>query len=61
MINLGWYTYPPGSILIDPGACRSYVAPKIVDICKQGKFKHHKPWMVQLATGMKFKVSEIVK
>ena len=34
------------SILIDPGACRSYVAPKIVDICKLGKVKHDKPWMV---------------
>ena len=28
------------SILIDPGACRSYVSPKIVDICKLGKVKH---------------------
>ena len=28
------------SIVIDPGACRSYVAPKIVDICKIGKVKH---------------------
>ena len=39
------------SILIDPGACWSYVAPKIVDICKLGKVKHDKPWLVQLATG----------
>ena len=49
------------SILIDLCACRSYVAPKMVDICKLGKVKHHKPWMVQLATGTKQKVSEIVK
>ena len=48
------------SILIDPGACRSYVSPKIVDICKLGKVKHDKPWLVQLATGTKHKVSEIV-
>ena len=41
------------SILIDLCACRSYVAPKMVDICKLGKVKHHKPWMVQLATGTK--------
>ena len=47
------------SILIDPGACRSYVSPKIVDICKLGKVKHDKPWLVQLATGTKHKVSEI--
>ena len=41
------------SILIDPGACRSYVSPKIVDVCKLGKVKHDKPWLVQLATGTK--------
>ena len=49
------------SILIDPGACWSYVAPNIVGLCKLGKVKHVKPWMVQLATGTKQKVSEIVK
>ena len=49
------------SILIDPDACWSYVAPNIVDICKLGKVKHGKPWMIQLATGMKQKVSKIVK
>ena len=41
------------SILIDPGACHSYVSPKIVDLCKLGKVKHVKPWMVQLAIGTK--------
>ena len=49
------------SILIDPNACRSYVSPKIVDECKLGKLKHDKPWLVQLATVMKQKVSKIVK
>ena len=34
------------SILIDPDACRSYVSPKIVDVCKLGKVKHDKPWLV---------------
>ena len=48
------------SILIDPGAFRSYVFPKIVVVCKLGKFKHDKPWMVQLATCTKQKVSKIV-
>ena len=49
-------------ILIDrPGACWSYVAPKIIDICKLGKVKHDKPWLVQLATGTRWKVSKIVK
>ena len=40
-------------ILIDPSACRSYVAPNIVDLCKLGKVKHDKPWLVQLATDTK--------
>ena len=31
------------SILIDPGACRSYVSPKIVDVSKLDKVKHEKP------------------
>ena len=41
------------SILIEPGACRSYVSPKTVDICKLDKVKHKKPWLVQLAMGTK--------
>ena len=49
------------SILIGPGAFRSYVAPKIIDICKLGKVKHDKPWLVKLATSTKRKFSEIVK
>ena len=49
------------SILIDPSACWSYVGPKIVDLCKLGKVKHDKPWLVQLASGTKRKVLEIVK
>ena len=46
------------SILIDLGACKSYVSPKIVDESKLGKVK---PRLVQLATCTKQKVSEIVK
>ena len=49
------------SILIDLGACWNYVLPKIVDVCKLGKVKHDKPWLVQLSTGTKQKVLEIVK
>ena len=49
------------SILIYPSAYWSYVSPKIVDVCKLGKVKHDKPWLVQLAKGTKQKVSEIVK
>ena len=43
------------SILIDPDASWSYVSPKIVDICKLGKVKRDKSWLVQLATGTKQK------
>ena len=49
------------SILIDPGVFPSYVSPKIVDVCKLGKLKHDKPWLVQLSTCTKQKVLEIVK
>ena len=49
------------SILIDPSACQSYAAPKIVDLFKLGKVKHNKPWLVQLATNAKLKVLDIVK
>ena len=49
------------SILIDPGAYRSYVLPKIVDVCKIEKIKHDKPLLFQLSTGIKWKVSEVVK
>ena len=49
------------SILIDPGAWRSYFSPKMVDECKLGKVKHDKTWLVQLGIGMKWKVSEIIK
>ena len=49
------------SILFDPGVFWSYVLPKIVDECKLGKVEHDKPCLVQLAIGMKWKVSEIVK
>ena len=51
------------SILIDPGAFRSYVSPNIVETCKLNKVKHEKPWMVQLATGKKnkgFRTSKIL-
>ena len=49
------------SILIDPGACQSYVFPKIVDVCKLEKVKHEKPWLMQLAIGTEWRVFEIVK
>ena len=49
------------SILIDPGSTHSYITPKIVEICAFKKLKHSKSWLVQLATGTKRKISEIVE
>ena len=49
------------SILIDLDAFQSCVSPKIVDTCKLNKVKHGKPWLVQLDTGTKRKVSKQVE
>ena len=49
------------SILIDPGSTYNYITPKIVEICSFKKLKHSELWLVQLATGTKRKVSEIVE
>ena len=48
------------SFLIDPSSTHSYITPRIVDICAFKKLKHEKSWLVQLATGTKRKVSEVV-
>ena len=42
------------SILIDPGSTHNYIAPRVV-------VKRRKSWLVQLATGTKRKVSELVE
>ena len=49
------------SILIEPGSTHSYITPRIVEICVFKKVKHRKYWLVQLATGTKRKVSEVVE
>ena len=49
------------SILIDPGSNHSYITPRVVEICTFKKVKHRKFWLVQLATGTKRKVSEVVE
>ena len=49
------------SILFDPSSTRSYIAPIVVEICAFNKLKHRKSWLVQLATGTKRKVSEVVE
>ena len=48
-------------ILIDPGSTHSYIAPRGVEICAFKKARHSKSWLVQLATGTKRKVSEVVE
>jgi hypothetical protein len=48
------------SVLIDPGSNLSYIAPKVVDKCKIQPQKQTKPWLVQLATGTKRKVVEVI-
>ena len=47
--------------MIDPGSTHSYITPRVVDICAFKKIKHRKSWLVQLATGTKRKVSEVVE
>ena len=49
------------SILIDPSSMHSYITPRVVEICAFKKVKHRRSWLVQLATGTKRKVSELVK
>jgi hypothetical protein len=48
------------SVFIDPGSYLSYVAPKAVDKCKLQPQKHTKPWLVQLATGTKRRIAEVI-
>ena len=49
------------SILIESSSTHSYINPRVVDICAFKKVKHRKPWVVQLATGTKRKVCEVVE
>jgi hypothetical protein len=49
------------SILIYIGSSHSYIAPNIVDTCILQKIKHKKSSLVQLATRVKRKVSELIE
>ena len=51
----------PITILIDYGAIHSYINSNIVEIFHLQKRKHKKSWLVQLATGTKRKINELVK
>eukprot|EP00253_Pinus_taeda_P017012 PITA_17012 len=45
------------AVLIDPGATLIYVSPKVVERCKLQPVKFKNPWLVQLATGAKRRVT----
>ena len=57
----GKISFQPISILIDYGARHSYIAPNLVEIFQLNRSKHDRMWMVQLATGTKGKINELVK
>jgi hypothetical protein len=62
MIELeGMINNQPFTILIDLGAIHSYIDPRVVESLKLSRSKHEKSWLVQLATGTKRKVTELVK
>jgi hypothetical protein len=48
------------SILIDPGSNLSYVSHQTTEKCSLQQVKHVKSWLVQLATGTKRKVTEVI-
>jgi hypothetical protein len=50
----------PVSILIDPGSNLSYATSQPVEKCKLQQVKHVNSWLVELATGTKRKVTEVI-
>jgi hypothetical protein len=57
----GMINNQPFTILIDSGASHSYIDPRVVESLHLTRSKHEKSWLVQLATGTKRKVTELVK
>jgi hypothetical protein len=49
------------AILIDLGGSHNYIDPKMVEIFHFPRSKHGKSWLVQLATGAKININEMVK
>ena len=47
-------------VLIDPGSTHNYITHGFVEMCPLKKSKHRRSWLVQLATGIKKNVSEVV-
>jgi hypothetical protein len=48
------------SISVDHDSNLSYVSPQTIEKCKLKQFKHVKSWLVQLVTGTKRKVTEVI-
>ena len=47
--------------MIDPGSTHSCITPRVVEIRGFKKLKHSESWLVQLATGTKRNISEILE
>ena len=56
----GEFVEHTASVLIDPGSTHGYITPILVEMCTLKKSKHRRSWLVELATGIKKKVSEVV-
>jgi predicted aspartyl protease len=57
----GKINYQPIVILIDSGDSHIYLDPKMMERFQFSRSKLGKPWLVQLATGEKRKINEMVK
>jgi hypothetical protein len=53
--------HQPFTILIDSWDSHSYIDPRVVESLQLSRIKHEKYWLVQLPTGTKRKVTELVK
>ena len=47
--------------LIDPGDSFRYISQRVVEICKLHKENFENSWLVQLATGTKRRITDVVK
>ena len=57
----GMINQTPVTILIDPGASLSYIAPKMVEKCKLPVENFENSWLVQITIGVKRNVTCFVK
>ena len=57
----GEIAYQTVYVLIYPRSTNIYITHGLVEMCTLKKSKHRRSWLVQLATGTKKKVSEVVR